>query len=70
MSIYPVETQKVRLLRIRQVLEIVPVSRSTIWQWVRDQKFPAPVRLGDRVTVWRETEVLRHIEGIAAKEVR
>ena len=35
-----------RLLRLPQVLAIIPVSRSCWWQWVRDGKAPQPVYLG------------------------
>ncbi|MFZ4875003.1 helix-turn-helix transcriptional regulator [Janthinobacterium sp. Mn2066] len=30
----------------------LPVSRDTIWRWVRAGKFPAPFKLSNRVTVW------------------
>ena len=35
----------------------VPVGRSTWWQWVRDGKAPAPIKLGPRTTAWYESEV-------------
>ena len=28
------------------------VSSATIWRWVREGKFPAPFKLGERTTVW------------------
>lgn len=46
-----------RLLRLRQVLEIVPVSPSTLWLWVKQGKFPKPIKLGDKTTVWRFTDI-------------
>jgi len=51
------QEDKPRLLRIRQVLEVVPVSRSTIWEWVKKGHFPKPMRIGARTTVWDEEEV-------------
>lgn len=47
-----------RLLRLPQVLAIIPVSRSCWWQWVRDGKAPKPVYLGDRCTCWRYADVI------------
>ncbi len=47
-----------RLLRLPQVLELVPVSKSTWWLGVRDGRFPKPVKLGRRTTCWRESEIL------------
>jgi prophage regulatory protein len=29
-----------------------PVSTATIWRWVKDGKFPPPVKLGAQTTAW------------------
>ncbi len=55
-----------RLLRLPQLLEIVPIGRSTIWAYVRDGRFPAPVRLGSRCTVWRESDVQSWLAQLSA----
>jgi predicted DNA-binding transcriptional regulator AlpA len=52
---------KVRLLRIKQVLEIVPVSKSTLWQWVKVGKFPTPIKRS-RCTFWIAEDVQKFIE--------
>jgi prophage regulatory protein len=36
---------------------IVPVAHSTLWNWVKAGKFPAPVTLSERVTAWRCSDV-------------
>lgn len=46
-----------RLLRLPQVLEILPVSKSHFWQGVKDGRYPAPVKLSERITCWRESEI-------------
>lgn len=46
-----------RLLRVRDVLKRVPVSRSTWFAWVADGKAPAPVKFGSRCTCWKESEI-------------
>lgn len=51
-----------RLLRLPEVLSRLPIAKSTLWLWVKQGKFPAPVRLGSRVTCWREPDVDRFIE--------
>lgn len=51
------------LLRLPQVLQLIPVSASTLWLWVREGKFPQPLRLGGRVTVWRASDIQRVIAG-------
>ena len=47
----------IRLLRITQVAARTGLSRSTIYEWSADGRFPAPVRLGGRVVRWVEAEV-------------
>ena len=44
-------------VRIKQILEVVPVGRSTWWNWVRSGKAPKPVKLGPRTTAWRVEDV-------------
>ncbi|MEL7638443.1 MAG: AlpA family phage regulatory protein [Solidesulfovibrio sp.] len=50
------------LLRERQVLQHFPVSRSELWNRVRDGRFPAPVKLSPKVAAWRSVDVLRVLE--------
>lgn len=41
------------LLRVSQVLKFVPVSRSHWWQGCKEGRYPKPLKLSERVTVWR-----------------
>lgn len=54
------------LLRLRQVLGLVPVSASTWWAGVRAGKFPKPIKLGPRTTCWRARDIIGLIERSAA----
>ena len=47
-----------RLLRLNQVLARVPISRATWYAGIRDGRFPPPVKLGARISAWREGDVL------------
>ena len=40
----------------------IPIGKSTWWLWVKTGKAPAPIKLSDRVTVWRASEIARFIE--------
>ena len=44
-------------LREKHILKLLPVAHSTLWDWVRDGHFPAPIKLSEKVTVWSQTEV-------------
>lgn len=35
----------------------IPVSKSTWWAGVKDGRFPKPLKLGTRVTVWRVEDI-------------
>lgn len=51
-----------RLLRIREVLEIVPVGRSTWWAGIKAGRFPKPVKLGSRTTCWKQSDIMNLVE--------
>jgi predicted DNA-binding transcriptional regulator AlpA len=40
---------------------IIPVSRAAWWAGVKTGKYPKPVKLGSRTTVWRESGVMELI---------
>ncbi|MBV5331571.1 AlpA family phage regulatory protein [bacterium] len=44
-------------IRQSHVLEVVPFSAATLWRCVKAGKFPAPVKLSERVTAWRTSDV-------------
>lgn len=46
-----------RYLRLPQVLDRIPVSKSTWWAGVRKGIFPKAIKLSPRVTVWLETDI-------------
>lgn len=47
--------------RLPAVLAVVPWSRSTHWLKVKRGEFPAPVKLSERVTAWRVSDVRKWI---------
>ena len=52
-------------LRVKDIIAPngpIPVSRSTWWQGVKDGRFPKPIKLGVRVTVWRVDDIRDLIE--------
>ena len=51
-----------RLLRLPELLAIVGVSKSTIYEWVKTDLFPAPVQMGPRAVGWRACDVARWLE--------
>ena len=50
------------LLRTREVLELVPVGRSTLWRLVQRSEFPRPIRIGPRAVGWRVSDIEEWLE--------
>lgn len=42
-----------RLIRLREVLTMIPVSRSTFYAEVKKGSYPKPHKIGQRISVWR-----------------
>ncbi|MEH6714296.1 helix-turn-helix transcriptional regulator [Parasphingorhabdus flavimaris] len=47
---------KLEFWRRRRVLERVGCSSTTLHRWVKDEFFPAPIKIGG-ITRWRSTDV-------------
>jgi excisionase family DNA binding protein len=45
------------LLTVNQVASKLNVSSATIWRWVRQGAFPAPVKLSRGTTRWRSSDI-------------
>jgi prophage regulatory protein len=46
-----------RLLRLPEVLRIIPVSRSTWYDGVRKGRYPRPVHLSARTVAWPDRQI-------------
>lgn len=44
-------------VRLPQVLEVFPVSRSSWWAGVKSGRYPASVKLAKRTTAWRVEDI-------------
>lgn len=56
-------------VRLRQILAPagpIPVSRSSWWLGVKDGRFPKPMKLGPRTTVWRVEDIRALFESAGA----
>lgn len=44
-------------VRLRTVLAVIPVSKTTWWDGVKSGRYPKPVKLGPRITAWRVPDI-------------
>jgi predicted DNA-binding transcriptional regulator AlpA len=52
-------------VRLPQILAVIPISRSTWWNWVRDGTAPPGIKLGPRTTAWKVSDIRDLIERTA-----
>ena len=45
------------LLRVPQILQRLPISRSAWWAGCKEGKFPAGIKISPRVTVWKASDI-------------
>jgi len=54
-------------LRLPQVLDIVPVSKTAWWDGIREGRFPSGVKLARRTTAWRVSDIQKLCEDLAVR---
>mgnify|MGYP001547837447 FL=1 len=55
------------LLRLPQVLALIPVSRSAWWAGCKSGRYPKPAKLGPRTTAWRAADIAALLEKLTAE---
>jgi len=53
----PAHLEARTLIRLSDLSESLGVSRSTIYRWISEGEFPAPVRIGERAVRWRSEDI-------------
>ena len=57
-------------LRLPQILAIFPISKSTWWEGCRTGRYPKPIKLGPRTTVWRAEDIAALVESFSNSNER
>jgi len=63
----PLSLPSTGFLRLPAVLKFIPVGRSTWWQGIKSGRFPAGIKLGSHMTVWRAEDIAALISCIGAQ---
>lgn len=57
-------------VRLNQILAVIPVSRSTLYKWISEGRFPKPEKpFGEGVSLWKANtirQILESDDGAAA----
>lgn len=62
---------QVRLIRAKELAELLSVSDTIIWNWVNPNnrryrpEFPKPIKISSNVTAWRESEIIAYLDRLA-----
>ena len=51
-----------KLIRLKEVMSLTTMSKTTIYTYINKDKFPKPIPLGERAVAWVESEVQEWIE--------
>lgn len=51
-----------RIISIKTVIDLTGLSKSTIYQYIKEGRFPSPVKLGLRRVGWIEHEILKWVQ--------
>ena len=58
----------VGFVRLPQILAVLPIGKTTWWEGVRTGKFPAPSKLGSRISAWRVEDIRALLDTLGAKD--
>lgn len=54
-------------VRLPQILNVIPVGRSSWWAGVKSGKYPQPVKLGQNTTAWKAEDIHALIAKLSAE---
>lgn len=56
-------------LRLPQVLEVIPVGKTTWWEGVKSGRFPKAVKLSPRCTAWRAEDIREFVKRLSEQPI-
>ena len=59
--------QSISLLRLPDVMARTGFKRATVWNMVKDGRFPKPIQIGLRAIAWPSTSIDSWIQGCIDK---
>lgn len=52
-------------IRLPEVLNLIPIGRSTWWLWVATGKAPKGVKLGAKTTAWKLSDIQKLLDDLS-----
>lgn len=57
---------QIGFMRLKSILAIIPVSKTTWWEGVKSGRFPKPVKISENITAWRTADIQALVEQIGS----
>lgn len=52
-------------VRLPQILQVIPIGKSTWWAGVSSGRFPKSIKIGPRTTVWKAEDIHKLLQQLA-----
>lgn len=62
------DEQPDQLLRLKEVLQLIPVSRSSWYRGISCGQYPKPLKLSKRTVAWSRRDILSLISELSASQ--
>lgn len=59
------EIPETGFVRLAQVLSVIPLGKTSWWEGVKSGRFPKPIKLSPRRTVWRAEDIHALIKNLS-----
>ena len=56
-------------VRLSQILEVIPLGKTSWWAGVKSGRFPKPVKLSERCTAWKAEEIRNLIKELGEQDL-
>lgn len=48
---------EIGFVRLKDILKVFPVSKSTWWLGIKEGRYPKPVKLSPKITAWKAEDI-------------
>lgn len=55
-------------VRLSQIMEVIPLGKTSWWAGVKSGRFPKPIKLSERCTAWKAEDIRDLIKHISEGE--
>ena len=56
---------EIGFVRLKEVLTVIPIGKTSWWAGVKSGRFPKPVKLSERCTAWKAEDIRELIKRLA-----